>query len=303
MKIFLEIMFVFSFILLVTAVIKLIYQFVYQRDVMLRTGILNLILVIVVISIGLAAVIYYFYVVKHLGFATYRISALFFFSLFYFLMTQFAINQANALKYRAVEILETVIGMIESGDPNLKGHSLHVLNLTMLFYNYLPFHYRIQLNEADLRLAALFLDLGKLGIPREILMKSGKLTEEEYQIVKHHPEHGAKILRSIGSFDKVAEWILYHHERFDGSGYHHLKGAEIPLASRIIAVADTYSALIMDRSYKASMTYEDAVAELKLVTDTQLDKELVDIFYEIPKSKVLACFENTAKKMEVFQLK
>ena len=220
----------------------------------------------------------------------------------YIFMVRLVVAQANFLKQRMIDILEIVIGLNEAGDQNLKGHSLHVMNLTTLFYDYLPFAYKCRLNEDDLRLAALLLDLGKLGIPREILNKSGKLSKEEYEMIKHHPDFGARVLNSIGSFDRITEWILYHHERYDGTGYHHKKGDEIPLASKIIALADTYSALTMDRSYKATMSYEDAVAELRLVAGSQLDGELVDIFCEIPKKKIDVCLKDVRQKMKVFEV-
>lgn len=201
---------------------------------------------------------------------------------------------------RSVEIIEMLIGVIEAGDPNLDGHSLHVHNLTMLLYDYLPFSYRIKVNMADLEYASLLLDIGKLGVSRRILNKSGKLGEDEWALMKRHPEIGVKILGSVEYFDRISDWVLYHHERVDGSGYYKLKGNEIPLASRIMAVADTYSAITMARSYKPSYTYEEAIAELKLVAGTQLDEKLVHIFCSIPMSRIASCMEDVKRRMERF---
>ncbi|MCR5775427.1 MAG: HD domain-containing protein [Lachnospiraceae bacterium] len=201
---------------------------------------------------------------------------------------------------RSVEIIEMLIGVIEAGDSNLDGHSLHVHNLTMLIYDYLPFRYRRKLNPTDLEYASLLLDIGKLGVSRRILNKSGKLVDDEWALMKRHPEIGVKILGSVDYFDRISDWILYHHERVDGSGYYKLKGDQIPLASRVMAVADTYSAITMERSYKPSHSYEEAVSELRLVSGTQLDEELVEIFCNIPINRIASCMEDVKKRMQRF---
>ena len=193
------------------------------------------------------------------------------------------------IKDRNMELLGTLICVMEAGDPNLDGHSLYVHNLSMVIYEYLPPLYKEQINEENLKYASLFLDMGKLGIPREIISKPGKLTSEEMAVMRRHPEICTKILAPVCSFPIIADWILYHHERVDGKGYHGLKGNEIPLASRLMAVADTYSALTMDRTYKASMLHEDAIIELKQAAGSQLDEELVKIFCEIPKHRIEEC--------------
>ena len=200
-----------------------------------------------------------------------------------------------------MELLEALVGVIEAGDPNLDGHSLHVRNLAMLLYSNLPPRYRLRLNADDLQYAALLLDIGKLGVPRAIINKSGKLEPEEWEFMRRHPEIGAMILQPIPSFAKIARWIQYHHERVDGSGYYHLRGSEIPLASRIIAIADTYSAITMDRNYKPSRTNEDAIAELRLVAGSQLDAELVACFCRIPVREIEASMNSVRQKMQRYQ--
>lgn len=205
-----------------------------------------------------------------------------------------------SVKDRTLDVSKALVGILDAGDSNLDGHSLHVCNLTMLIYDYLPLKYKAQINEENLRYASLFHDLGKLGIPGKILNKPGKLEGEEWKSMKRHPEIGVMILSPIKSFDAVSDWILYHHERIDGNGYHQLKGEEIPLAARIIAVADTYSAVFMARSYKASRTYEDCIMVLKLAAGTQLDTEIVDIFCDIPMERVEACAEDVRKQMRSY---
>ena len=212
-----------------------------------------------------------------------------------------AFKKLKMVKNSNMELLETLICVMEAGDPNLDGHSLHVHNLVTVFYDYLPTSYQQRVNFEDLKYASLFLDMGKLGIPRNILTKSGKLTAEEMALMKRHPEICVNILSPVGSFSNISDWILYHHERVDGNGYHKLKGEDIPLASRMIAIADTYSALTMDRTYKASLTYDEALTELRQAAGTQLDPELVGFFCEIPKHRIEACMENVSSIMERYQ--
>ena len=116
--------------------------------------------------------------------------------------------------------------------------------------------------------------------------------------MRRHPEIGVKILKSVPSFDKISSWIQYHHERMDGGGYYHLEGTNIPFESRMIAVADTYSALTMKRTYKASLGYDEAVSALKLAAGRQLDPELVEIFCQIPMQEVLSCMNEMHEKMK-----
>lgn len=104
-----------------------------------------------------------------------------------------------------------------------------------------------------------------------------------------------KILQPLHTFDEIADWIMYHHERMDGKGYYGVKGEDIPLAARIIAVADTYSAITMRRSYKEPRTHEDAVRIIREVAGTQLDAELVEIFLTIPREELERCIPEKVK--------
>lgn len=297
-----EVFYAIILILVIVEVIELIIRFAVWRNVMLANRGYPIVISCLMILFGISVVVSFLLEIPALKSGGHSIFAYLMIGVSYIFMVRLVVAQENFLKQRMIDILEIVIGLNEAGDQNLKGHSLHVMNLATLFYNYLPFAYKCYLNADDLRLAALLLDLGKLGIPREILNKSGKLSKEEYEVIKHHPDFGARVLNSIGSFDRITEWILYHHERYDGTGYHHKKGDEIPLASKIIALADTYSALTMDRSYKATMSHEDAIAELRLVAGSQLDGELVDIFCEIPKKKINVCLKDVRQKMKVFEV-
>jgi HD-GYP domain-containing protein (c-di-GMP phosphodiesterase class II) len=206
----------------------------------------------------------------------------------------------DGIKQRTRDISETLIGVIEAGDTNLDGHSLHVMYISMLIYDSLPYELQKDIKPENLRYASLLLDLGKLGIPSRVLNKPGKLESEEWDIMRRHPEIGVKVLKQIPSFEPICDWILYHHERVDGGGYYHLKGDEIPLEARIIAVADTYSAIVMVRSYKPSRSYDDALAALRIASGTQLDKKIVDIFAEIPRDRVEGCTREVRDRMAAF---
>ena len=199
-------------------------------------------------------------------------------------------------KENCLALSKSLISVIEARDPNLNGHSIHVQELAMLLHSYLPLSMRKQLNRDSLSYAALFHDVGKLGIPEAILNKPGKLTDEEWITMRRHPDIALKILEPVNFFAGMLDWIQYHHERIDGNGYHKMKGDEIPLGARLIAVADTYSAITMTRSYKSSRSYEEAMEIIKGAADSQLDGELVSIFCSIPKEEVTACMEAATKR-------
>ena len=131
-----------------------------------------------------------------------------------------------------------------------------------------------------IRLATSLHDLGKLAIPEEILRKPGMLTEAERLVLQRHPRIGFQMLESLG-VDPVANWVLHHHERWDGTGYpDRLQGEEIPLGARIIFVADAYDAMTSNRVYRQRLTDEEAVAELISCAGTQFDPSIVAAFVE-----------------------
>jgi len=138
----------------------------------------------------------------------------------------------------------------------------------------------------DIGLAAKLHDIGKITIPLEILNKNGRLTKDEYTIVKKHSEAGYKIVFNIISSDDIAEGVLYHHERYDGKGYPYgLKGNDIPLYARIICVCDAFDAMISERPYSTSMSMESAIEELIKCKYTQFDPDVVDAFIVVLKEQ------------------
>ena len=131
----------------------------------------------------------------------------------------------------------------------------------------------------ELELLATLHDIGKLGVDSRILQKAGHLDQDEWREMKKHAEIGFRIAMSIHELAPIAEYILYHHERWDGDGYPHgLKGEEIPLLSRILAVIDAYDAMTSDRIYRHALSIEEAVQELKNHAGSQFDPQLVEIF-------------------------
>jgi diguanylate cyclase (GGDEF)-like protein/PAS domain S-box-containing protein len=131
----------------------------------------------------------------------------------------------------------------------------------------------------DLELAALMHDIGKIAISERVINKVGPLSESEYEEIKRHPEIGYHILKSVDIYTTVADCVLSHHERWDGTGYPRgLSGKNIPLIARIIAVVDTYEAMTGNRDYRSSMSLKEACDELARCSGTQFDPEIVDIF-------------------------
>ena len=148
------------------------------------------------------------------------------------------------------------------------------------------------LSEAEQDLAhtaGLLHDIGKFVFPDSILKGSSRLTDDEYEIVKMHPYHGAQVLAQIEGYGPVANIVLAHHERIDGTGYPNgMPGDQIPLIARIISVADTYDVMTSRDSYRKPVTSQTAIAELRRVSGTQLDGDLVEIFVKILESKDVA---------------
>jgi HD-GYP domain-containing protein (c-di-GMP phosphodiesterase class II) len=156
------------------------------------------------------------------------------------------------------------------------GHSKRVANLCIKFGKKMGFkEYELQMLEYS----GLLHDIGKIGVPDNILNKPGKLTEEEYEEVKKHSIYAGYILKDIPGFEIVKEAAMHEHERFDGKGYPTgLKQEEIPLYSRIIAICDTWDSLVIDRVYRKATTKELALEEIKKNVQTQFDPVLVEIF-------------------------
>ncbi|TFH48813.1 MAG: HD domain-containing protein, partial [Methanothrix sp.] len=172
--------------------------------------------------------------------------------------------------------LNSMAKILDARDPHTSQHSTRVTSLSMAMGKALG------LDEDDqdvLYISASLHDIGKVGIPDHILLKPDGLTDEEFAVIKKHPDIGADILKPIPPMAKETEIIRHHHERYDGRGYPAgLKGNEIPHLSRIITLADSFDAMTTDRPYREGMSIEKALEEIKRCKGSQFDPELADIF-------------------------
>ncbi|NIA22680.1 MAG: HD domain-containing protein [Proteobacteria bacterium] len=179
-------------------------------------------------------------------------------------------------------ILESLIDLIEAKDPYSAGHSKRVS-----YYAEKIAEVVSPENKTRVRLSALLHDIGKLKIPKEILVKRGKLTVHEYELIKMHPVYGFEMLINLKGLDDILDGVLYHHERLDGSGYPYgVTGASIPAIARIINVADMYDAMTSDRPYRKRMTDEQCFSILEEEgRNNKIDLEIVKVLKNIIKER------------------
>ena len=143
----------------------------------------------------------------------------------------------------------------------------------------------------NLEVAGILHDIGKVGIPDAILRKPAKLDDEEYALMKKHPEYGWGVLRMLPGFDRAALDVLHHHEMFDGKGYPAgLKDSEIPIVSRIVSVIDAFDAMVSSRPYRKGLPYEEAVRRLILASGTQFDPLVVQCFLSFAQAEMTTVF-------------
>jgi len=194
------------------------------------------------------------------------------------------INEGLILARERLETAEinTIASLIlteEAKDTYVRGHSKRVMQGAVAIAD------KMGLSAGEkrtLRRAGILHDIGKLGISDAILQKPGKLDDNEWRIIRKHPQMAIDILGPLEFLEKEKIIIYHHHERYDGGGYPDgLRGEDIPLGSRILAVADTFDAMNSIRSYRNSLPKQDILAEMKRVAGTQLDPKIVDIFMEV----------------------
>ncbi len=178
-----------------------------------------------------------------------------------------------------INMIKSLVNAIEAKDLYTRGHSERVSSLCMLMACCIDMKKE---DKENLQWASILHDVGKIGVPEAILNKQGPLDDEEYKIIKEHPERGYKILQPIGHLKGAVEGIRYHHESYDGSGYPcGLKGEEIPLFARIIAVVDTYDAITSKRPYRDAGAAQKGLRIVNEIAGKQLDPHLVSVFNEI----------------------
>ena len=176
-----------------------------------------------------------------------------------------------------IDILSHIVEF-RNGESGLHVRHVHVLTDLMLhFLQHTTDQYPLTEQQMSIIATASALhDIGKIAIPSEVINKPGRLTDEEFQIMRRHPIIGGEILKNFTSLDGIAYGAKYHHERFDGKGFcEGIKGDEIPEVARIIAIADAYDAMTSDRCYRPGLPLEVAIEELKKNSGTQFDPEIV----------------------------
>ena len=177
------------------------------------------------------------------------------------------------------EITKVISECVDMKDAYTNGHSARVAKYTVMLARRMG---KSEEETENLYNIALLHDIGKISIPDSILNKPGRLTDEEYEIMKSHSQRGYDILKEIEIAPELAIGAGYHHERLDGTGYPRgLKGDEIPELAQIIAVADTFDAMYSTRPYRTRMPLEKVAAEIRRVAGTQLNPDAVRAFLEL----------------------
>lgn len=175
--------------------------------------------------------------------------------------------------------IKSIAHALDAKDKYTHGHSMRVTLYSLALATALNLPEDLL---EEIETAGLLHDIGKIAIPEKILLKPGKLTDEEYEVIKTHPELGKRFVDSIQKLSLISNWLKSHHERYDGKGYPDgLAGEQIPISSRIIAIADTYDAMTSSRSYRGALSHQQAIDEIKRCSGSQFDPNLAELFISI----------------------
>ena len=184
------------------------------------------------------------------------------------------------------DIIEVLAMALEERDSYTHGHAQRVTSFAIKLGELVGLK---EHNLRQLHLASILHDIGKIGIPDKVLLKQEPLTDKEWNIIRTHSEKGARILNLLRDprMGIVIDAVRHHHERYDGKGYPEgLKGSDIPFLGRIIAVADSFDAMISDRPYRKGLSKEEALKEIERCANTQFDPQLVQLFVEYWKGRM-----------------
>ena len=202
------------------------------------------------------------------------------------------LNLENKVKERSAQLKKTYLDVIhalafaiDEKDPYTHNHSKNVTRYAIAISR------EMGLSEGEIDIigrASLLHDLGKIGTPDYILTKPGKLSPQEWEKIKLHPHKGAKILEPLEFLNAEAKLVLQHHERFDGKGYPKgIKGKSISLGARIIAIADSFDAMIRERSYRRALTNQEVITKLKKGAGMQFDPKVVDVLLKLLQKEII----------------
>ena len=183
------------------------------------------------------------------------------------------------LKTAYLESIQTLRYTVEAKDQYTRGHSDRVSEYSVLIGK----HMNLPIEDLEvLKIGGLFHDIGKIGIPDSILLKTSKLTDDEYSEIKNHPAIGKHILSNAKIFENIVPIVFHHHEKYDGTGYpEKISGENIPLFARIAAIADTFDAMTSKRSYRDALSLDIVRAELEKNSGKQFDPKILKVFLNI----------------------
>lgn len=198
-----------------------------------------------------------------------------------------------------IGVIRSLINSVDAKDPYTCGHSDRVA----LMAKRLAKQYGLDEEKCEqIYMTGLLHDVGKIGIPDDVLLKPGRLTDEEFDIIKQHPEIGYNILKHLKPLEYTLPGVLHHHERYDGKGYpHQLAGEDIPLDGRILAVVDAYDAMTSSRPYRKAMPFEKAESILLENAGTQWDAKLIKCFFAALDDIHDICSRTVEETKELFQ--
>jgi putative nucleotidyltransferase with HDIG domain len=188
---------------------------------------------------------------------------------------------ANHLDQPFLQFVEAMAEALDARDPYTAGHSIRVAEYSRRLARELGLD-SVQIETVYV--AAHLHDIGKIGTPDTVLQKRGKLTKEEFDIIKLHPGVGKRILSKVAGFETYLNVVELHHENVDGTGYPHgLQGEKIPLDARIVRVADAFDAMTSDRAYRPSLTRSQALDQIRMFSGKQFDARVAEAFLKLAK--------------------
>ncbi|MFN3487006.1 MAG: HD-GYP domain-containing protein, partial [Planctomycetota bacterium] len=198
--------------------------------------------------------------------------------------TEEILQNRERIRTQFINTVRALEKALQAKSPYTEGHSRRVAEKSAELARALGLP-REQIRQIEL--GALFHDIGKIGIRDEILNKQGQLTDSEYEHIKLHPLVAEQILSPIEELRPVVQIVKHEHERWDGQGYPDgLRGNQIPLGARIIAIADAWDSMVYDRVYRRALAHEDALRELEKAAGTQFDPDCVRVFVQMERARM-----------------